>query len=153
VLKELPYDSVYALKNLGTDVPLSNPDAFRMTGGETSIEEMVASTERGLLVTRFGTVQIEDWDTLQLSTVTRDGLWLIEKGKIKSPVKNMRVIESPLIVCNTVLQLGKPERIFGGMWKDKDLDDLPSSAFGTIPVVVPAMKLQDFNFVSLSDAV
>jgi predicted Zn-dependent protease len=154
VLKELPYDIKYARENLGKDLPLVNPDIFRMTGGEASIEEMIATTERGLLVTRFGRVDLEDRESLLLSTVTRDGLWLIEKGKIKCPVKNMRVLESPLIVCNTVLQLGKPERIFGGIWeKKKNLDNYPSEAFGTVPVIVPSMKLQDFNFVSISDAV
>jgi predicted Zn-dependent protease len=159
VLKELAYDSVYARKKLGTDVPLPNPGAFRMTGGDTSIEEMIATTERGLLVTRFGVVYREDYDSLLISTVTQDGLWLIEKGKIKAPVKNMRVLESPIIACNTVLQLGKPERISGmasvgsSGFLGEDLDNKPSEAFGSVPVVVPPMKLQDFNFVSMSDAV
>jgi predicted Zn-dependent protease len=156
VLKELPYDSAYAIKNFGTDIPLSNPDAFRISGGDTSIEEMITTTERGLLVTRFGLGTRVDRESLLISTVTRDGLWLIEKGKIKCPVKNMRVLESPLIVCNTVLQLGKPERILGGTWIERggtDLDSLTSEAFGSPPIIAPSMKLQDFNFVGMSDAI
>jgi predicted Zn-dependent protease len=156
VLKEMAYDSAYALRKFGTDVPLPNPDSFRMTGGDTSIEEMIATTERGLLVTRFGLMEGEDNKSLLLSAVTRDGFWLIEKGKIKSPIKNMRILESPLIVCNTVLQLGKPERVYSGVWKDADgmeTDDMTGEAFGAFSIVVPPMKLQDFNFVSISDAV
>jgi predicted Zn-dependent protease len=68
---------------------------------------------------------------------TRDGLWLIEKGKISKPIKNFRVTESPLFVLNSVLALGEPQRVFR-----------PNA-----PAVCPAVMAQDFSFTGLMDAV
>jgi predicted Zn-dependent protease len=68
---------------------------------------------------------------------TRDGLWLVENGKISKPVKNFRFTESPLFVFNRVDQLGVPQRVFH-----------PDA-----PVVVPPVKVRDFSFTALADAV
>ena len=110
------------------------------------------------MVTRFGHVYSEDYPSLLLSTVTRDGLWLIEKGKVTFPVKNMRVLDSPLFYTNNVLQLGTPERIYGSYWMSGGLfgpsyDDFTPMALGNIPMMVPPLKVRDFNFAALADAV
>lgn len=74
VLQNLAYGKKYAMRNLQSTKSLPNPLAFRMSGGETSLDEMIATTERGLLVTRFHDVDGVGDDSLLLSTVTGDGL-------------------------------------------------------------------------------
>ncbi len=137
VLSELGYDRRYAVEELGRSLPQPNSNAYRMTGGTVSIEEMVATTKRGLLVTRLGTVRMVDRKHLVLTGVTRDGVWLVQDGTIKNPVKNFRFNESPLFVFNGLEQLGVPMRVFS-----------PAA-----PAVVPPAKVRDFHFTSLADAV
>jgi predicted Zn-dependent protease len=137
VLKLLGYNRDYAMKKLHLNSGLLNSGAFHMTGGTTSIDEMIQTTKRGLLVTRFSGVQQIDADSALCTGYTRDGLWLIENGKISKAVKNFRFTESPLFVFNQVEQLGVPQRIF----------------HPTAPIVVPSAKVRDFSFTSLADAV
>ena len=136
ILKELSYTRQYALSQLGHGTPLPNPYSYRMSGGDTSIEEMIATTKRGLLVTRFNGVNVLHGPSLLSTGTSRDGLWLIENGKIKFPVKNMRFTESPMFIFNNIAQLGKPVRVYSGN-----------------PTIVPPVKVMDFNFSSLADAV
>jgi hypothetical protein len=121
--------------------PHGQPDtgSFRIDGGTatTTIDEMIASTTRGLLVTRFWGVQLIDIPSVLCTGATRDGLWLIEHGKISHPVTNLRFTESPLFALNQVDQIGTPVPIFSPAW----------------PAVVPPIKVQDFSFTSLEDAV
>jgi predicted Zn-dependent protease len=129
-------------QHIGTGLP--NAGAFRMSGGTTSIAEMIATTERGLLVTRFDQVLDLDLQSLLLRGYTRDGVWLIEHGKVTKAVKNLAFTESILFALNNVEQLGVPVRVFhpplGGM-------TLPQ------PVIVPPLKVKDFRFTALVDAV
>jgi predicted Zn-dependent protease len=137
ILKELSYFRPYGIRKLGLNRGLPNSGAFRMSGGTTTVDEMVATTERGLLVTRFSDLGVIDPNSLLLEGYTRDGLWLVEKGKVVKPVKNFRITESPLFMLNNVEQLGAPQRVFH-----------PSA-----PVIVPPIKARDFSFTSLSEAV
>ncbi len=139
VLKDLSYDRDYAVRQLGQNEARFNSGAYRMTGGTTSIDEMIATTKRGVLVTRFSNISKPPIDevSLLLTGYTRDGLWLIENGKISKPIMNFRFTESPLFVLNNVEQMGVPQRVFH-----------PDA-----PVVVPSLKIKDFNFSSLADAV
>jgi len=137
ILKALSYGRDYALEQLGEGAPLPNPMAFRMAGGTATVAEMIKSTDRGLLVTRFGGVTVVDNETLLTTGVTRDGVWLIEDGVIKFAVKNFRFSDSPLFVLNKIEQMGVPEQVF--------------SPYD--PYIVPALKVRDFNFTSLADAV
>jgi predicted Zn-dependent protease len=137
VLTNLAYNRSYALARLGTDRGMLNPRSYHMTGGTTSIDEMIAATQRGFLVTRLHDVRIIDFNSALCSGYTRDGLWLIESGKIVKAVKNFRFTESPLFVLNNVADLGVPVRVF-----------TPGRA-----VVVPPMRVRDFNFSALSGAV
>jgi predicted Zn-dependent protease len=157
ILKALPYDRRYARQSLGTDTALPNPMAFRVSGGDTSIEEMIATTKRGILVTRLGLITIVDSEQLSLSAVTRDGLFLIEDGKMTHPIKNMWMTESPMHVFNKVLQIGQSIPTVG-TFVQRDgsvLRDLPARALtdGYAPVVAPYVKVEDFNFTGLTDAI
>jgi predicted Zn-dependent protease len=137
VLKALSYSRRYAITRLQTDFALPNPGACRMSGGTASIDDMITTTQRGVLVTRFSGVQLIDQRSVLVSAQTRDGLWLIEHGKISKPIKNFRIAESPLFALNNVEQLGVPQRVFH-----------PSA-----PVIVPPVKVRDFSFAGLMDAV
>jgi predicted Zn-dependent protease len=137
VLTTLSYDRKYALERLNENLGCPNSGSFRMTGGETTIDEMIATTKRGLLVTRFSNLNILDRQTLLLTGVTRDGLWLIENGKITKAVKNFRFTESPLFVLNSIEQLGPSVPVFRPGY----------------PTIVPPLKSRDFSFTSLVDAI
>ena len=143
------------LTNLGhyqdTDIPLLRGrhhlrglTAYRMSGGETSIEEMIRTTRRGLLVTRFSGLRMLDGVSRLSTGLTRDGLWLIENGKITKAVKNFRFTESPLFMLNSIEQLGVPAPVFR-----------PTRSEGgeLTPAIVPALKVRDFSFTSTIDAI
>ena len=122
--------------------PTGFPDGFRMAGGGSSVEEMIRSTERGLLVTRFWYIRPVDPRTILYTGLTRDGTFLIENGSITSAVKNLRWNESPVFMLNNAEMMSPPVRVSAG-----ESGDVGS------PVVVPAVKARDFTFTSLSDAV
>jgi len=107
---------------------------LKMMGGSQSTEELIAGTERGILVTHFFYIRFLDQRTVMLTGLTRDGLFLIEKGKITKSLKNFRWNESPLFVLNKIDVLGRAERTAAGQ-------------------MMPSMRVRDFNFTSLSDAV
>lgn len=135
VLTALSYGRLYAVTKLNDNVPIAPRMAYRMSGGATSVEEMIATTKRGLLVTRF-------WGVGPLSEglftgLTRDGLWLIENGKVSKAVKNLRFTDSPWFVLNSLEQLGEPVPVFS-----------PDA-----PAIVPPLKARDFSFTSLVDAI
>ena len=104
-----------------------------MSGGDQSLEDMIKNTRRGVLVTRLWYIRSLDPQTLLYTGLTRDGTFYIENGKIKYPIKNFRFNESPIIMLNNIEALGEPQRIDGSM--------------------IPPMKIRDFTFSSLSDAV
>lgn len=123
---------------------LRGATGYRMSGGDTSIEEMIRTTRRGLLVTRFSNIRVLDRESLLSTGLTRDGLWLIENGEITKAVKNFRFTESPLLVLNNIEQLGEPVPVFR-----------PTKDEGgqLTPAIVPPLKARDFSFTSLIDAV
>jgi predicted Zn-dependent protease len=136
VLKALSYPTVAQAAQHGID-QVNNPMALRMSGGPTSIEEMIATTERGIYVTRFSDVTAIQLKTLYMTGVTRDGTFLIEKGKITKPIKNLRFEDSPFFFLNNLAAIGPARRV----------------AVGYRPYVMPAIKVRDFAFTSLTDAV
>jgi predicted Zn-dependent protease len=144
VLTQLGYFRYYGIDHLGVDTGRPNSGSFRMTGGTTSMDEMIATTKRGLVVTRFDRLQLLNVTSLLQRGYTRDGIWLIEDGKISKPVKNFAFTESPLFALNNVEQLGVPQRVFRPSLFDLQLPT---------PAVVPPLKIGDFSFTSLSDAV
>ena len=153
VLKALPYERDYAVEELGklTGLPVSGAFRVGVTGPMTSLDEMIATTKRGLLVTRFDQLVGPYTQSLMCSGFTRDGLWLIENGKISKPVKNMRFVEAIPFVLNNVEQLGTPQRIFythpgangSHFWQRAN----------PRPVIVPTLKVRDFSFTALTEAI
>ncbi len=139
VVKNLAYDRYWAQKN---NVAPSSVAGLRMSGGTTSIEDMIASTPRGLLVTRLWYIRGVDPRTILFTGLTRDGTFLIENGKITRAVKNLRWNESPIFMLNNLEAMGVPVRVSASE------DGSPGQA-----IVVPPVKARDFNFTSLSDAV
>nr|PZN63775.1 MAG: hypothetical protein DIU58_10140 [Sphaerobacter thermophilus] len=127
---------------------LRGPVGYRMSGGDATIEEMIASTRRGLLVTRFSAVRTLDERSLLVTGLTRDGLWLIENGQITKAVKNFRFTESPLFALNNIEEIGEPVPVFrlGGDWVGSWIAQVS-------PTIVPPLKVRDFSFTSLIDAV
>jgi predicted Zn-dependent protease len=130
------------------DTHLRQQGAYRIsvTGETTPVAEMIATTKRGLLVTRFDQILEVDWRTLMQQGYTRDGVWLIENGKITKAIKNLQFTDSPLFVLNNVEQIDIPQRAF----HPKHTEGL---IFLPEPVIVPALKIRDFNFTALTDAV
>jgi predicted Zn-dependent protease len=137
VLKQLNYSRFWAQKKNAR--PNGGLGSVKMTGGDSTTEQMIASTERGILVTRLWYLRQVDPRTELYTGLTRDGTFLIEGGKITRAVKNLRFNESPLFMLNNLEMLGRAERVAG------------TEAGGN--VVFPAIKVKDFNFTSLSDAV
>ncbi|MEM6358680.1 MAG: TldD/PmbA family protein [Bacteroidota bacterium] len=131
VVKNLFYGRYWA-KEKGVD-PIPFPSNGIMDGGDASLEDMIKDTKKGILVTRLWYIRTVDPQTLLYTGLTRDGTFFIENGKIKHPVKNFRFNESPIIMLNNLETLGRQVRINGNL--------------------IPYMKVRDFTFTSLSDAV
>jgi predicted Zn-dependent protease len=137
VVKNLTYSRYWAEKKGVKAVP--SPDGIIMEGGTKSLEELIKGTKKGILVTRLWYIRDVDPQTLLLTGLTRDGTFYIENGEIKFPVKNFRFNESPVIMLNNLEELGKVERTV--------------SVESEISYLLPPMKIRDFTFTSLSDAV
>jgi predicted Zn-dependent protease len=137
VLTHLHYDRAYAIRQLRDGASYPFPAALRMSGGSTSVEDMIKTTQRGLLVTRFSNITRLDLRSAVMTGVTRDGLWLVEHGRITKAVKNLRFTESLLFVLNSIDQLGAPVPTFS-----------PDA-----PIVAPPLKVHDFTFTSTVDAI
>ncbi|HEX7546257.1 MAG TPA: TldD/PmbA family protein [Gemmatimonadaceae bacterium] len=137
VLKQLYYSRYWAKKQ--AKQPTGAPSSLKMSGGSASIDEMIRGTERGILVTRLWYLREVDPRTILYTGLTRDGTFLIENGKIARSAQNFRFNESPLFMLNNLEALGKAERLAG------------TEQGGSI--VMPSIKVRDFNFTSLSEAV
>jgi predicted Zn-dependent protease len=133
ILKALAYSSRARAAAVGLE-PINPPSVIRMSGGPTSIDEMIASTKRGIYVTRFSDVVTESPSTMYMTGVTRDGTFLIENGKVTKPVKNFRFEDSPFFFLNNLESIGPTQRVSRGH-------------------VMPPVKVRDFAFTSLTDAI
>lgn len=137
VIKNLSYERYWAEKKGVKAVP--GPDAAIMEGGTKSLEELIAGTKKGVLVTRLWYIRDVDPQSLLLTGLTRDGTFYIENGKIQYPIKNFRFNESPIIMLNNLEEMGKVERTV--------------SVESNQNYLLPPLKIRDFTFSSLSDAV
>jgi predicted Zn-dependent protease len=137
ILKNLTYSRYWAQKQGVKAIP--NPDGIIMSGTDVTLEDLIKGTEKGILVTRLWYIRPVDPQTLLYTGLTRDGTFYIENGQIKFPIKNMRFNESPVIMLNNLDALGKPERIVSGESGQNAL--------------IPPMRIKEFTFTSLSDAV
>ena len=137
LVKNMPVSRYWAAKK--GKAPLPGPSGVIMDGGSKSLDELIKGTEKGILVTRLYYIRSVDPQTLLLTGLTRDGTFYIENGEIKFPVKNFRFNESPVIMLNNLEELGIPERT---------VSDESNNNY-----LIPPLKIRDFNFTSLSDAV
>ena len=108
-----------------------------------SLEDMIKSMDRGLLLGRFWYIRSLDPRTMSQTGLTRDGIWYIEKGKIQYPVKNFRFNQSlmQLLAPGNIEMIGKPERVGS------------SEGQGGSASLLPALKVKEFHFSSQSEAV
>lgn len=118
---------------------VGQPGNLIMVGGDKSTMDLVKDTKKGILVTRTWYIRMVDPQTVLLTGLTRDGTFYVENGEIKYPIKNFRFNESPIIMLNNIEDIGKPVRVGD--------DESPFT------MMIPPMKLRDFTFTSLSDAV
>ena len=137
VVKNLAYTRFWA-KKMGKE-PVAFPPNVIMEGKNNTLEELIKSTKKGVLVSRFWYIRDLNPMILLLTGLTRDGTFLIENGKVSHPVNNFRFNESPVNVLKNVEMMSRPMRAVGG--------EVGQSAF------IPALKVKNFNFSSISDAV
>jgi predicted Zn-dependent protease len=106
--------------------PVDNPQ---------TVEQMIASTERGILITRLWYIrEVEPFEKM-LTGMTRDGTFLVENGRVQAGVRNFRFNESLIHMLSNVEAMSQPVRSCG----EESFD-----------MVVPAMKVRDFNFTEVT---
>lgn len=143
-------DGVYDLRTArqagtrttGHALPPPNPEGpfplnLFMDPGDDTLERMIGSTERGLLVTRFHYSNVVHPIESTITGMTRDGTFLIERGEIAHPVKNLRFTQSILEALTTTTAIGRETEL--------------SSEFFLSASRVPALKVESFNFSGSSD--
>ena len=139
VVKHLVY-SLSTAKKLGKEAtghglffePGEVPMNIIMEGGESTLDEMIASTERGLLITRFWYIREVDPTQKILTGMTRDGTFFIEEGHVQHGVKNLRFNQGLVEMLKKVEMMGRPVRASG------------EEHYGCM--VLPPMKVREFKF-------
>ncbi|HSL11432.1 MAG TPA: TldD/PmbA family protein [Actinomycetota bacterium] len=126
----------------GHGLPPPNPEGpfplnLRMATGDATRNEMIESTERGLLVTRFHYANVVNPVESTLTGMTRDGLFLIENGEVTTPVRNLRFTQSAIGALRSVSMIGREAEL--------------CSEFFFSASLVPALKIDAFHFSSASD--
>ena len=121
----------FPLPNEIGEAPMNLVFAGPSPGQAQSVEQMIASTERGILVTRLWYIREVDPYEKILTGMTRDGTFLVEDGKIQRGIRNFRFNESLVLMLQNVEAMSEPVRASG----EESMD-----------MVVPAMKVRDFNF-------
>jgi predicted Zn-dependent protease len=127
--------SRYWAKEKGLE-PLPKGTNFIMEGGDHSLDDLVAATEYGILVTSLWYIRPVDPQRMIHTGLTRDGLFLIEKGAISRPIVNFRWNESPAALYGCVEMLSRAERVV--------------TREDQMPMIVPAIKAREFHFTSIS---
>ena len=135
VIENLVYSRYWAQEKKRAATPGPTNYILEATATPLSIDEMIKGMKRGLLISRFWYVRVVDPRTLVLTGLTRDGLWWIENGQIKNPVRNLRFNQSVLgmLAPGNVEAVGRPQR--------------------NAPYMVPPLRLSAFTFTSISDAI
>jgi predicted Zn-dependent protease len=136
VVANLAYDRYWATKTGKQPAPRSV--SLQLDGTDATLESLIGGVERGLLITHFWYIRGVNPQTLQQTGLTRDGVFLIENGKITTPVLNFRFLESPVRLLKNTTKLGQAIRVRGlegGM------------------MIAPALVATDFPLPSISDAI
>lgn len=123
----------FLLPNEMGEMPLNI--VFAPVGDPQTVEQMIASTERGILVTRLWYIrEVEPFEKM-LTGMTRDGTFLVENGRVQGGVRNFRFNESLIHMLSSVEAMSAPVRSCG----EESFD-----------MVVPAMKVREFNFTEVT---
>jgi len=138
VVTNLSYSGYWAERQ-GKE-PIPPPSNIIMKGDSGSLDDLIKSTKQGVLVTSFWYIRPVDPRNLLLTGLTRDGVFWIENGKIAYPVMNFRWNDSPISVLKNIDAMSKEMR-------------MPPRESQSTKIVVPALRLKEFNFSSLSEAV
>jgi len=131
VLQRLFYDRYWAAKQ-GQE-PTGWPSNLIFHGGKGTLDDLIASTDQALLITRFWYIRMLEPQTILVTGLTRDGVFWVEDGAIRHAVKNFRFNETPIAVLNKVTGMSKPLRFENSL--------------------LPALRASEFTFSSLSEAV
>jgi len=134
VLTHLHHDRYWAAQQ-GVDADAARTPMF-MDGGERSVDDLVGQCKRGLLVKNLWYIRFVDQKELLLTGMTRDGLFLVEDGRVVRPVKNLRWNESPIVFLRNAVALSRPERVGTRPW-----------------VMLPGVLSEGFTFTSTTDSV
>jgi predicted Zn-dependent protease len=110
-------------------------------GGSVGLEEMIAGTERGLLLTCLWYIREVDPQTLLLTGLTRDGVFLVENGEVQGAVNNFRFNESPIDLLGRITEVGRSEPTLSREWSDYFRR-----------TAMPAIRVPDFNMSTVSQA-
>ncbi|HEY2044512.1 MAG TPA: metallopeptidase TldD-related protein [Jatrophihabitans sp.] len=139
-LSNLVRSRSWAARDNAEHVPLV--DNLILDGGGTKdLQEMIASTERGLLLTCLWYIREVDPQTLLLTGLTRDGVYLIENGKVVGAVNNFRFNESPIDLLGRIIEVGRTERCLCREWNDY-----------FTRTAMPPVRVADFNMSTVSQA-
>lgn len=138
VVKNLHRNRFWAEKTSAEVIPF--PSNLIMPGSDKSTEQLIEETDYGILITRFWYIRTVEQKTMLLTGLTRDGIFEVKDGKINRPIKNFRFNESPINVLKNVIDMSQSEQA-------------PGSETGNMQMLVPALKVSNFNLSSLSDAI
>src|ERR1700744_751193 len=116
-------------------------DNVVMTGGSADLADLVAATERGLLLTTLWYIREVDPPTMLLTGLTRDGVYLIEDGEVTAAVNNFRFNESPLDLLRRTTEAGVSEKTLPREWSD-----------WATRAAMPSLRIPDFHMSSVSQA-
>ena len=143
VLENLIYSRFWAKEKGKQPTPGPVNNIMESSGPGSSLEDMIKATDRGILLGRFWYIRSVDPRTALQTGLTRDGIWYVENGKIKHPVKNFRFNQSlmQLLAPGNVEMIGASERVGS------------SEGQGGSSALLPALKVKEFHFTSASEAV
>jgi predicted Zn-dependent protease len=140
VINELAYPRA-AAEEFGTGFTPPGDNLIVTGGSDAGVGELVRRTDRGLLLTCLWYIRLVDPETLLLTGLTRDGVYLIEGGEVVGEVNNFRFNESPLDLLRRVTEIGATERTLPREWKD-----------WFTRAALPPLLVRDFNMSSVSQA-
>ena len=143
VLETLVYSRFWARKKQVEPTPGPVNAILESSAKPAAVEDMIHDTKRGLLISRFWYIRSTDPRTIAYTGLTRDGVWLVEDGKIQHPVRNFRFNQSilELLAPGNVDLIGAPERV------------VSSESGGEAAQMMPALKVKKFHLTSVSEAV
>lgn len=140
VINALAYPRAAATE-FGAPVAVPGENLLLTGGSAASLDDMVAGTERGLLLTTLWYLREVDPATALLTGLTRDGVYLVEDGAVTAAVNNFRFNESPLDLLRRVTEVGATEPTLPREWKD-----------WFTRTAMPPMRIPDFHMSSVSQA-